>query len=138
MSSSDADISRNRRLQLERLRPAAEDEAVLTPEQALHSIAVELARGNAIAHQALALQEKTTLLVANLVDLTRLGQAAATAAPPAELSESLDRLMGLLEGAMASQVKPAQTLAAEPGKPAPVETEAGGTRATAEPTELED
>lgn len=104
-------------------------------EQSLHSIAVELARGNAIAHEALALQEKSVLLGANYLDLCRIGAQAATSGPGGEAAKSLERVMELLMGAAVKQAeRPAELRSTTgDGKTLPVETQAAGTRTTAQP-----
>lgn len=94
---------------------ASPDEEVLGIEESLQSIAVELHRGNILAGQALAQQQRQVELIANFLDITRLQMQTATSGN----SDGLRVIEGLLDplrSLMESQVSRAAQITTSPAK----------------------
>lgn len=117
----------------------APEEKILTPQLALHSIAVELARGNRLTAQSLQLQATQIQLVQNVLDILRAQMGNAKDQIDEHQGKAIAMVEKFLEPLLAlttlqAKAPPAQ-LAPEPADPPPVVTEGGGTRIAAVPEE---
>lgn len=116
--------------------PAEVPEKMLTPQQSLHSIAVELSRQNRLTAQSLQLQATQIQLVQNVLDILRAQMANAGNA----IGEQQDKALAMVEKIMEPFLHLAQgnhqrapRIAPEPAESPTVVSESGGTRIEAGP-----
>ena len=121
----------------DRRRESAEEseELVLSPDQSLQSIAVELHRANLLTQQQLKLTERQNDLLGNVIDLLRAPPGIDGGGMADAMREFTQSFMGPIGALLADAAKPRppRTESLPAGPPPPITNEKGGTRVEQEP-----
>ncbi len=139
MSSAQDPREEIHRRQRERRQETAEEreELVLSPDQSLQSIAVELHRANLLTQEQLKLTERQNDLLANVLDLLRSPPQFDGGGMADAMREFTQSFMGPIGALLADAAKPRapHTESLPSGPPPPITNEKAGTRVEQKPGE---